>query len=321
MRAVVIDRYGPPEVARVRDVPTPTARGGEVLVRVASASVTSGDARLRSGTFPSGFAVPGRLAMGIRGPRSRILGAAFSGEVAALGDGVHGLAVGNRVAGMTGMRMGAHAEFVVAKAKQLVPLAASISHDAAAAVLFAGTTALDYLRDRAHLKPGATVLVNGASGAVGTSAVQLARHFGADVTGVTSAANVGLVERLGASHVVDYRARSLDALRESGERFDVVFDTVGNLSARSGRPLLTESGVLLLAVAGLGELLGARGPVKAGPASESRELVETVLHLAAEGALDPVIESTHPMDGIVDAYRRIDSGRKVGNIVLHPGAS
>ncbi len=319
MRAVVVERYGPPEVAQVRDVPTPTPRAGEVLVRVVSAPVTSGDARLRSGVFPKGFAVPARLAMGIRGPRSRILGAAFSGEIVALGDEVQGRAVGDRVAGMTGMRMGAHAEFVVTTPERLVAIPASIAHDAAAAVLFGGTTALDYLRDKAQLKPGATVLVNGASGAVGTSAVQLTRHFGAEVTGVTSAANAALVKRLGASRVIDYRATSLEALRATGERFDVVFDTVGNVSPKSGRPLLAQGGVLLLAVAGFGELLAARGPVKAGPASESREIVETVLRLTAEGVLDPLIESTHPLDTIADAYRRIDSGRKVGNIVVHPG--
>ena len=319
MRAVVVDRYGPPEVARVREVPTPAPRAGQVLVRVISAAVTSGDARMRSGTFPKGFALPGKLAMGIRGPRHRILGAAFSGEVAALGDGVTGFAVGDRVSGMTGMTVGGHAEFLVTTASKIVPTPASVSHDAAAAVLFGGTTALDYLREKAALKPGATVLVNGASGAVGSSAVQLAKHLGADVIGITSAANAEFVTTLGARRVIDYRRTSLADLQARGERFDVVFDTVGNVSPASGRPLLTEGGVLLLAVAGLGELLAARGNVKAGPASEDPANVATVLQLTADGVLDPLIESAHPLDGIVDAYRRIDSGRKVGNIVVRPG--
>lgn len=318
MRAVVVERYGPPDVAQVREVPTPTPRAGEVLVRVAAAPVTSGDARLRSARFPRGFGVLARLAVGIRGPRHSILGAAFSGEVAALGDGVRNLAVGDRVTGMTGGRMGAHAEYVVTTPEKLVATPASVTDDAAAAVLFGGTTALDYLRDKARLTPASTVLVNGASGAVGTSAVQLGRHFGAEVTGLTSAANFDLVRRLGAGRVIDYRETSIDALRASGERFDVVFDTVGNLSPASGRPLLTERGVLLLAVAGLGDLLAARGPVKAGPASESPELLTTVLQLAAEGVLDPLIESSHPLDEIADAYRRVDSGHKVGNIIVRP---
>jgi NADPH:quinone reductase-like Zn-dependent oxidoreductase len=273
---------------------------------------------LRSGRFPKGFAVPGRLVAGVRGPRRRILGAIFSGEVAALGERVQGIAVGDRVTGMTGTRMGAHAEFVVADPARLVPTPASVSHDAAAAVLFGGTTALDYLRDKARIASGASVLVNGASGAVGTSAVQLARHLGVDVTAVTSAANSDLVRRLGAGRVIDYRATPLDAL--TGERFDVVFDTVGNVGLASGRRLLAEGGVLLLAVAGLGELIAARGPVKAGPASESRDNVERVLGLTEAGVLDPLIESAHPLEEIVDAYRRVDSQRKVGNIIVRPGA-
>jgi NADPH:quinone reductase-like Zn-dependent oxidoreductase len=257
--------------------------------------------------------------MGIRGPRSRVLGAAFSGEVAALGEGVSGFAVGDRVSGMTGARMGAHAEFVVVAADRLVAIPDSLSHDAAAAVLFGGTTALDYLRDKAGLAAGATVLVNGASGAVGTSAVQLAHHLGAEVTGVTSARNAELVRSLGADRVIDYRATPLERPHADGERFDVVFDTVGNLSAASGRPLLTERGVLLLAVATLGQMLAAHGPVKAGMASESRQIVADVLQLAAAGVLLPVVESAHPLAAIADVYRRIDSGRKVGNIVVRPG--
>jgi len=319
MRAVVVDSYGPPEVAAIREVPVPRPGRGEVLVRVVAAAVTSGDARMRSGVFPPGFAVPGRLAMGIRGPRRRILGAVFSGEVAALGEGASGFAVGERVSGMTGARGGAHAEHLVTSAERLVATPASVSHDAAAAVLFGGTTALDYLRDKARLAPGATVLVNGASGAVGTSAVQLARHFGAEVTAVTSAANAELVTRLGAARTVDYRATSLEHLHARGERFDVVLDAVGNVTATSGRSLLTDGGMLLLPVAGLGDLLRARGPVKAGPAAESAANLAAVLQLAAEGVLDPLIESVHPLDGIVEAYRRIDSGRKVGNIVVRPG--
>jgi NADPH:quinone reductase-like Zn-dependent oxidoreductase len=320
MQAVVVDRYGPPEIARVRDVPTPTPRAGEVLVRVAAAPVASGDSRMRSARFPKGFGVVGRLAMGFRGPRAGILGAFFSGDVAAVGDGVLEFAVGDRVSGATGARMGAHAEFIVAKPARLVATPASVSHDAAAAVLFGGTTALDFLRDKANLAAGATVLVNGASGAVGTSAVQLAKHFGAHVTGMTSEANFELVRRLGAERVIDYRATSLEGLHDQGERFDVVFDTVGTISPASGRPLLTDGGVLLLAVASLGDMLAARGPVKAGPASENRELMETVLRLTAEGVLDPLIEASLPLEQIVTAYRRVDSGRKVGNIVVRPGA-
>lgn len=321
MRAVVVERYGPPEVARVVEVATPAPKAGEVLVRVHAAAVTSGDARMRSGGFPPGFALPARLAIGIRGPRVRVLGVAFSGEIAALGPGVDAVAVGDRVAGMTGAGFGAHAQYVRVKAERALRMPEGLGHDAAAAVLFGGSTALDYLDTKAGLEArgaGARVLVNGASGAVGSAAVQLAHHLGAHVTAVTSAANAELVRGLGADRAVDYRRTPLAALAASGERFDVVLDAVGNVSPASGRPLLAEGGVLLLAVASLGQTIAARGAVKAGPASEKPEHLARVLRLAADGVLAPLIEASHPLDGIAEAYARIDSGRKVGNIVVRP---
>lgn len=324
MRAIVVNNYGPPEVARVAELPTPVPRAGEVLVRVHAAGVTSGDARMRSGVFPRGFALPGKLAMGVRGPRSRVLGVVFSGEIAELGEGVDHLAVGDRVAGMPGAAAGSHAENVRVKAAKAVPLPDALSHDAAAAVLFGGSTALDYLETKAGLtarlaeKPGTTVLVNGASGAVGTAAVQLARHLGARVSGVTSAANAELVRGLGAERTIDYRATPVASLAAAGERFDVVFDTVG-ITAASGRELLADGGVLLLTVAGLADTIAARGNVKAGVASEHPEHLAAVLQLAADGVLDPLIEASYPLAAIAEAYARVDSGRKVGNLVLHPG--
>ena len=319
MRAVVVERYGPPEVASVQELPTPRLGTGQVLVRVHASAVTSGDARMRSGVFPPGFTVPGKLAMGIRGPRTRVLGAVYAGEVAALGTGVAGVAVGDRVAGMSGFTAGGHAELVVAAAARLAPIPEKLGFDAAAAVLFGGTTALDYLRDKAQLVAGQTVLVNGASGSVGASAVQLARHLGGVVTAITSAGNAELATRLGATRTIDYRSTPVSELAAAGERFDVVFDTVGNITASAGRQLLTEHGVLLLAAASLGDTIAARGQVKAGPASEKVENLREVLRLAASGVLDPLIESVHPLGGIAEAYRRVDSGRKVGNIVVRPG--
>ncbi len=319
MRAVVVERYGPPEVARVQEVPVPQPGAGEVLLRVLAAAVTSGDARMRSGVFPPGFALPARLAIGIRGPRRSVLGAVYAGEVEALGSGVTVHAVGDRVAGMSGFTAGGHAEFVIAKAENLAPIPGGLGFDAAAAVLFGGSTALDFLRDKAALAAGQTVLVNGASGAVGSAAVQLARHNGAEVTAVTSAANADFARRLGASRVIDYRTTSVTGLADAGERFDVVLDTVGTLTPKTGKPLLTENGVLLLAVASLGDTIAARGQVKAGTASEKVENLREVLRLAADGVLDPLIETVLPLERIAEAYRRIDSGRKVGNIVVRPG--
>ena len=193
MRAAVVNRYGPPEDIVVAEIPTPELRPGEVLVRVEAVAVTSGDARLRAGRFPKGFGLLARLGVGLRGPRRRILGVALSGRVERVAPGVQGFAPGDEVAGMSGTRLGAHAEFVAVPAASMVHKPGTVAHADAAGVLFGGTTALYFLRDRAGVRPGDTVLVNGASGAVGSSAVQLAKYLGADVTAVTSAPNADLV--------------------------------------------------------------------------------------------------------------------------------
>lgn len=332
MRAGVVDRYGPPSIVRIETVPDPVAGRGEALVRVTATTVNSGDARIRGARFPRGFALPGKLALGVKGPRARVLGVVFAGVVEALGadatggaphaggtgDAASALAVGDRVCGMTGARMGAHAELVAVAASRLARIPDGVSFDDAAGVIFGGTTALFFLRDKAAVKPGEHVLVVGASGAVGTSAVQLAKHLGARVTAVTSARNAELVTALGADAVVDYRATPLESLASRGERFDVVFDTVGALNPATGRPLLAEGGRLLLAVASLGEIITARGPVKTGTATERADDIAMLLGLVDSGTLRVVVDEALPLDRLAEAHARVDSGRKVGNLVLHP---
>ena len=315
MRAAVVERYGPPEVVRVVDVPRPTPGADGVLVRVASTAVTSGDARIRAARFPPGFAVPARLAIGITGPRRRVLGMSFSGVVEAVGDDVRGIRAGDEVCGTTGTRMGTHAEYVAIRADRIVRKPPAVTHDDAAGVLFGGTAALYFLRDRAGVGPGAIVLVNGASGAVGTNAVQMAKYLGATVTGVTSTANAALVTGLGADRIIDHTARDLAS---ATDRFDVVLDTVGNLSIASGRTLLRPGGRLVLAVAGLGETIRARGNVIAGPAPERTADVEELLRLLADGTVRVVVDRTYPLADIAEAHRRVDTGRKVGNVIVHP---
>ncbi|HRA74885.1 MAG TPA: NAD(P)-dependent alcohol dehydrogenase [Propionicimonas sp.] len=317
MRAAVVSRYGPPEHLELVDVPAPEPRAGEVLVRVAAVAVTSGDARMRAGRFPRGFGLLARLAIGLRGPRRRILGIAIAGTVESVGSGVVDFSPGDPVAGMTGSRLGGYAELVAVSAATLVPIPAGVTPPDAAGVLFGGTTALYFLRDRARIKAGDSVLVNGASGAVGASAVQLAKHFGAEVTAVTSERNAALVRRLGADHVVDYAQTPVQALPS---RYDIVFDAVGNLSRTDGRALLNPDGSLILAVASLADTVLAREPVIAGPAPERADDVAFLLQLAADGELDPLTEVVGGLAAVVEAHRRVDSGRKVGNLVVLPGA-
>jgi NADPH:quinone reductase-like Zn-dependent oxidoreductase len=313
MRAAVVERYGPPEVVRIMELPRPTPRAGEVLVRVTAAAVTSADARIRAARFPRGFGAMSRLIFGLRGPRQPVLGSAYSGVVTEVGSGVSRLAVGDAVCGMAGMKLGAHAEYLTVRADAVSLRPSTVTDDDAAGVLFGGSTALNYLRDRARLRPGETALVNGASGAVGTNAVQLARHFGAEVTALTSAPNAALIGELGAHRVIDYRQHAPEQITD---RYDVVLDAVGNLSIAAGRRLLNHGGRLLLVVADLGQLLQARGNVMAGPAPETREDTDFLLALIGSSQLRVVHDSQFTLDDIAHAHRRVDTGRKVGNVII-----
>lgn len=315
MQAAFIDRYGSPESISLVDVPRPVARAGEVLIRVAAAAVTSGDARLRSGRFPPGFAIPARLAIGLRGPRARIPGAVFSGTIVELGSGVSGLAIGDEVAGMAGMRLGAHAEVVAVKSTAVTAKPPAVSHTDAAAVLFGGSTALHFLRDRAKVGSGSRVLINGASGAVGTSAIQIATHLGAEVTAVSSRRNHELLQSLGAAHVIDYYETPLT---EVPGPYDAVLDAVGNLSRSEGLRLTAPDGTAILAVASLADTIRARGRVAAGPAPERAEDFALLLDLVRSGALSSVASVVGDLTALPEAHRRIDSGRKVGNLVIVP---
>lgn len=313
MRAAVVNSYGGPDEVEVRSVPEPSPRPDQVLIRVRATAVNSGDARIRGARFPAGFAPFARLAFGIRRPRLAVLGGVFSGEVESVGAGVSAFVPGDQVSGMTGMSMGAHAERLAISASKLAKKPAEVSHEDAAGALFGGTAALYFLRDRAQIRTGTTVLVNGASGAVGSAAVQLANHLGAAVTGVTSTANVALVEDLGAQQVIDYKQE--DPFSRA-QRFDIVLDAVGNVSIATGRRLLNPGGRLILAVATLGETVRARGDVIAGSAPERVQDYETLLALLASGAIRVVIDSVHELDDIAQAHRRVDSGRKVGNVIV-----
>jgi NADPH:quinone reductase-like Zn-dependent oxidoreductase len=270
--------------------------------------------------MPPGFGPFGRLAFGITRPRQPILGTELSGIVEAVGRGVSALSVADEVFAFGDAKMGCHAEFRCIPASGLVarkPL--NLSFEQAAALSFGGMTALNFFR-RGALASGERILVNGASGSVGSAAVQLARHSGAEVTAVCGRANVDLVRALGAHHVIDYTS---DDFTADGKTYDVIMDTVGNAGYSRVRRSLAKEGRLLAVLAGFGDLLLA--PVAgrtsghrviAGPASSRAEDVHRLAAIAAAGAFTPVIDQTYPFERIVDAHHRVETGRKRGSVVV-----
>jgi NADPH:quinone reductase-like Zn-dependent oxidoreductase len=320
MQAAIVTRYGPPDVVEIRDVPHPVAKPGQVVVRQHATSLNSGDARIRGANMPPGFGLILRLVFGLRGPRQPILGICVAGEISDIGPGVAGVSLGDRVLATTGFAMRGHAEFVAVKANRLVPLPETLSMEEAAALPFGALTALYYLRDRAKLQPGESVLVIGASGAVGAAAVQLAHHLGAQVTAVCSAANADLVRSLGADQVIDYHAQDY---RSMGQRHDIIVDCVGAATAENSHPALVPGGRLCLVIASLGYQLTAawhsrRTGVRviAGVGAESPKDLAMLTELASAGPLRPHIGATFPFARIASAHALADTGHKRGNTVL-----
>lgn len=323
MRAAVYDRYGAPEVVSIRDVPTPTPKDREVRIRVRATTVSTGDWRARSLTMPPGFGPFGRLAFGILRPRQPILGTELSGIIEAVGDGVGEFRVGDEVLAFGDAAMGCHAEFRCIAASGLVARKPTkLSFEQAAALSFGGMTMLSFFR-RGALAGGERVLVNGASGSVGSAAVQLARHFGSEVTAVCSRANVELVRALGAHHVIDYTGADFTA---NGETYDVIVDTVGNAGYSRVKRSLAKGGRLLAVLGGFFDLL--RSPVAgrtrghrviAGPSIARVEDLHRLAAIAAAGAFTPVIDQTYPLERIVDAHHRVETGRKRGSVVVTLG--
>ncbi|HEY0918466.1 NAD(P)-dependent alcohol dehydrogenase [Devosia sp.] len=318
MKAVLQRAYGTPDVLALAEVPQPLPRDNEVLVRIRATTVTSGDARMRSFTVPAVFWLPGRLAIGITRPRKPVPGVEFAGEVEAVGRAVTRFRPGDAVFGLD--VGGCHAEYKCVPETAAIALKPqTLGFEEAAALPFGGLTALHFLR-AGGIRAGSRVLINGASGAVGVAAVQLARHFGADITGVCSTANLDLVRSLGAGSTLDYTKADVPA---PGAVYDIIFDTVGTLSFGRCRASLAPDGRYLAAVMGLaeiGQMLWtsiAGGPrVIGGVAGERREDVETLRQLVEAGALRPVIDSRYRLDDIAAAHARVDSGRKRGSVVI-----
>jgi len=303
----------------VADVPRPEPRDDEILVRVRAAAVGVVDGLARRGS--PWYA---RARFGLRRPRFPVLGCDFAGQVEAAGPAVTRFGVGEAVFGTIAPRFGAHAEYVcLPEHGAVAPKPANMSYPEAAAL--ADATALCFLRDKAGLRAGQAVLVNGASGAVGTAAVQLARHFGATVTGVCSGPHLRLVRKLGAESVVDYTRTDFS---RAGRRYDVIFDVAGTSSFGRCRRALNPGGVYLTTAPSPAIFVqmpwtarfGSRKAVVAftglRPASEKHEDLLVIRELAEASALVPVVGACYPLARIADAYRRVDAGHKKGTIVV-----
>ncbi len=320
MRAAVYRRYGPPEVVSVRDVPTPVPGPNDLLIRVRATTVTSADRRLRSLSIPYGFGFMSRLAFGLTAPRQPILGSELAGDVVAVGIAVRTFAVGDAVIACAGTKLGAHAEFCcIAADGVVVPKPRNLMYESAAALAFGGTTALDFFR-RGELRSGQRIVINGASGTVGSTMVQLAVAAGAEVTAVCSGANAALMKGLGAARVVDYITTDFAA---EGIRYDLIADTVGNAPYARVRDALMPRGKHLAVLATLPEMLRApwvrltsEHRIVAGPVTERVEDLRTIVSMAAAGRFTPLIDRCLPLDEIVAAHAQVESGRKRGSVVL-----
>jgi NADPH:quinone reductase-like Zn-dependent oxidoreductase len=320
MRAAVARRFGGPEVVQVEQVSKPAPKPDELLVRVHASTVSIADHRLRSRDLPEGlgFLIP--VSLGVFRPRKPVLGMDVAGVVEAVGADVTGFAPGDEVIAMLGGSFGGHAEYVcVPVSKAIAPKPPSLSMEEAVALVFGGHTALAFLA-HVDIVPGTEVLVNGASGAVGSAVVQLAKLRGARVTAVCSGANADLVRSLGADRVIDYTAEDFAA---AGEVYDVVVDCVGNAPFERVERSIKPGGALLLVVADLKGMRSAgRHSRRSGklvtlkPAPVTSEDFAGFARLAEAGAFRPVIDRTYDLDDIAEAHRYVDTGRKRGNVVL-----
>lgn len=323
MKAIVCERYGPPDVLQLKEIENPIPKNNEVLIKTHATTVTSGDCRVRSLNVPTGFSLIMRLVFGVSRPRQPILGTELAGVVESVGKDVSKFKVGDPVFAFSDASMGCHAEYKCMPENGAMALKpANLTYDEAAALSFGGTTALDFLR-RGNLQRGESVLIHGASGAVGTAAVQLARHVGADVTGVCSTANVELVRSLGASHVIDY---TKEDFTQNGETYDIIVDTVGTALFPHSKASLKEGGRLLMVIAGLPDMLQApwvsmtsSKKVIAGPVTTRPEDLLFLAKLAEMEAFKPVIDRRYPFEQIAEAHRYVDTGRKKGNVVITLG--
>ena len=320
MKAVLCTKYGPPEVLQLREVEKPLPKDNEILIKVHATTVTSADTRIRSFKVPLSFWLPARIALGFRSPKINILGAELAGEIESVGKDVKKFKAGDQVFAYPGHHGGGYAEYTCMTEDSAIAIKpVNLTYEEAAAIPFGGNTALHFLK-QANIKDGQKVLIYGASGSVGTYAVQLAKYFGAEVTGVCSTSNIDLVKSLGADKVIDY---TKEHFSKNGEIYNVIFDAVGKSSFSDCMESLQKEGVYLqtLAVPAISlrmrwasitsskTLIGGTAVPKAENLNFLKELVET-------GKIKPVVDRTYPIEQIIEAHRYVDKGHKKGNVVI-----
>ncbi len=316
MKAIVYTSYGTPDVLQLREVEKPIPKDNEVLIRVYATTVTSGDWHMRKA---DPFAI--RFFNGLIKPKITTLGSELAGEIEAIGKDVRLFKKGDKVFCGTGISLGANAEYICLKEEGAVVVKpVNMSYAEAAAVPFGATTSLFFLRDKGNIQNGHKVLIYGASGALGTYAVQLAKYFGAEVTGVCSSTNVGMVKSLGADKVIDY---TKEDFTKCGETYDIIFDTVGKTSFSHCKSSLKKKGIYLSAVAGLSQFaqmlwtskIGSKKFI-AGVASARKEDLVFLKELVEEGKIKSVVDRRYPLEQTADAHSYVEKGHKKGNVVI-----
>ena len=308
MKAAICTKYGPPEVVIIKEIPKPVPKDNEVLIRVISTTVQTGDSKMRDLIGVAGSETKYnpvvkllmRLMVGYNKPRNPIFGTELYGIVESAGKKVTQHKAGDEVIVMTDVKMSAHAEYIAwPQGKLIVNKPDNVTPEQAAALSFGGIAALHFLR-KSKIQKGHSILIYGASGAVGSAAVQLAKHFGAVVTGVCGTGNIDLVKSLGADFVINYTKESIENINR---QFDVIFDTVGKISKKQCRHLLQPNGKYITVLSGI--------------AIGKHEDLVFLCDLAKEGKYLPVVDTCFKLEEIVEAYKYVETGHKKGNVVLH----